>query len=224
MRKLSVAIEVHLYSEGQLHDDQIERRRQGYGLYSPGFYKRLLSYHNKTIEVQFDNNISLGEFEDLVHRTIWANYDGTLLEPMTMYFITSKARFSIDDPDLYFCDALDTFLDPESTGSIKVGIYVCEDAGSYDTEGKLHFYFHSNEEGKHNEPHVHVYYDGENNNEPISIRTGEVLTKNPKMPKKYQKQAKQYILKHQTELLQYWNTNTNGLKVDVDHLLGASDF
>ena len=63
-----------------------------------------------------------------------------------------------------------------------------------------------------------------NNNEPISIRTGEVLTKNPKMPKKYQKQAKQYILKHQTELLQYWNTNTNGLEVDVDHLLGASDF
>lgn len=219
MRKLHVAIEVHLYSGGQMQDDQIEMRKQGYGLFSPGFYKRLLSYHNQTIEVQFDDDISLGGFKDLIHRSIWDNFDGIIDGAMEFYFVTSEARFSIDNPDLSFCDVLDTCLDIESTGNMRVGIYVCEDAGSYDIEGKLTYYFHSDEGGKHHIPHVHVYYDG-NNNEPISILTGDPLTKNPKMPKRFQKQAKQYILKHQSALLKHWNTNTKGIKADINHLFG----
>lgn len=223
MRKLCVALEVHLYSGGQLQDDQIEKRKQGFGLYSPGFYKRLLSYHKQTIEVQFDDDISLGDFEDLINKTIWRDFDGVIDGPMEFYFIASESHFSIDNQDLSFCNALDTCLDIESTGCIRVGIYVCEDAGSYDTEGKLTFYFHPDEGGKHHTPHVHVYYDG-NKNEPISLITGDPLTKNPKMPKNYQKQAKQYILKNQSKLLDYWNINTKGLKADINHLLGLSNF
>lgn len=215
MKILHVAIEVHFYSGGQLQDDQIEMRKQGYGLYSPGFYKRLLSYQNQTIDVQFDDDISLGGFKDLIHRSIWHNFDGVIDGAMKFYFVTSGARFSIDNPDLSFCDALNTCLDIESTGNIRVGIYVCEDAGSYDTEGKLTYYFHPDEGGKHHIPHVHVYYD-DNKNEPISILTGAPLTKNPKMPKKYQKQAKQYILDHQRELLKFWNANTKGLAAEVN--------
>ena len=41
MEFLHVSIEIHLYSQNQLNDDQIGRRKQGYGLYSPGLYKRL---------------------------------------------------------------------------------------------------------------------------------------------------------------------------------------
>lgn len=223
MRTLHVTIEVHLYSGGQLQDDQIDKRKQGFGLYSPGFYKRLLSYHSHTIEVKFNDDISLGGFEDLISKTIWHDFDGVIDGPLEFFFVTSKSRFSIGNPDLSFCDALDTYLDIESTGCIRVGIYVCEDAGSYDTEGKLNYYFHPDEGGKHHEAHVHVYYDG-NKNEPISLITGDPLTKNPKMPKKYQKQAKQYIIKHQPELLVYWNSNTKGLKVDINHLLGLSNF
>ena len=222
MMKLHVKIEVHLFSEGQLQDDQIEKRKQGFGLYSPEFYKRILGYQNKTINVQFDDQISVGGFEELIHKVIWDNYDGVIDGNTLFFFITSKARYSIDNPESDFRKILDKYLDPESTGCIRVGLYVCEDAGSYAKEGNLNYSFHSHEQGRHNVPHVHVYYDGESLEEPVSIMTGEVISNNPKMPKKYQKQAKQFILGHQAELLEAWNTKTDGLNVDINQQLELS--
>lgn len=223
MELLHVFIEIHLYSQNKLDDDQIEKRKQGYGLYSPGFYKRLLSFLDKTIDVQVDEHTSLGDFYDLIHKTIWGEFKGVIDGTTEMHFITPGARYSIDNPDSNFNNVLRKYLDPDSSGCIRIGLYVCEDAGSFDSEGKLKFYFHSHEQGKHNEPHVHVYYDN-NSNEPISIITGEVLSNRPRMPKKYRKQAKQYILKHQKELLDYWKAKTDGLNVDINHKLGLSDF
>ena len=223
MSLLQVAIEIHLYSENQLNDDQIEIRKRGRGLFSPGFYKRLLSYQDKTIEIQIKDHTTLGEFCDLIHGTIWDGFTGVIDGPTELYFITPEARYSIDNPDSNFNNALKKHLDPESSGYIKIGLYVCEDAGSFDSDGKLTYYFHSHEQGKHNEPHVHVYYD-DNSNEPLSIITGEVLSVHPRMPKKYQKQAKQYILEHQKELIKYWNVKTDGLNVDLNQMFGLSNF
>ena len=99
-----------------------------------------------------------------------------------------------------------------------------EDAGSFDSDGKLRFYFHSHEKGKHNEPHVHVYDIGHNFEEPISILTGKILSDNPRMPSKFQEQAKQYILDNQRKFLEGWNIKTDGLNVDINQVLGLSSF
>lgn len=223
MEILHVFIEMHLYSQNQLTDDQIEKRKQGYGLYSPGFYKRLLSYLDKTVDVQVDEHTTLGDFYDLIHKTIWDGFTDVIDGTAELYFITPDARYSIDNPDSNFNNVLRKYLDPASSGFIRIGLYVCEDAGSFGREGKLTYYFHSHEQGKHNEPHVHVYYD-DNSNEPVSIITGEALSECAKMPKKYQKQAKQYILKHQKELIYYWNAKTDGINVDINQKFGLSNF
>ncbi len=224
MRHLSVKIEVHFFSGDESNDDQIDRRMQGYGLYSPRFYKQILSYNNQTIEVEFDDDISLGRFEKLIYDEIWDNYREIIDGSTIFFFVTSGARCTVDNPDLSFCNVLDKYIDPESDGCIRIGLYVCEDAGQFEKDGELRFYFHSREKGKHNEPHVHVYDVGRNFEEPISVLTGDVLTKNPKMPRKYQLQAKNFILEHQVKFINGWNMHTDGINVDLNNLFGLSNY
>lgn len=96
MRLLHVTIEIHFFSQNQSNDDQIERRKQGYGLFSPGFYKWLLKYQDKTVDVQFDEHTTLGGFQDLIYKTIWDGYSGAIDGSMHFYFMTLDARYSID--------------------------------------------------------------------------------------------------------------------------------
>ena len=84
----------------------------------------------------------------------------------------------------------------------------------------MSFVFHSHEKGNHNEPHVHVSVIGKDYEEPISVRTGEPLSKNPKMPKKYLALAKKYILENQYKFISGWNSRTDGLIEDIDCQLG----
>lgn len=223
MRLIKVAIEIHLYSGGQLHDDEIEKRKQGYGLYSPGFYKRVLRFNNKEIKLQIEDGTTLGAFCNLINRRIGSSYAEDLALLSDMYFLIPGAWFSVGNPDSDFGIVMDKYLDPELSGRLRVGVYICEDAGTFDRKDNLTYRFHSHENGEHNEPHVHVYYKGDSKNEPISIRTGDVLTKHPKMPMNYQKQAKRYIQENQLALLNYWNAKTDGLDVDINHILGLNN-
>jgi len=224
MRLLHVKIEVHFYSGDESHDDQIDKRLQGYGLYSPGFYKQILKFYNQTIEVEFDDEITLGGFKKLIYDKIWDNYNGIIDGSMEFFFVTSEARFTIDNPDLSFCNVLDKYIDPQFVGFIRIGIYVCEEAGQFEKDGDLRFFFHSREKGKHNEPHVHVCDVGRNFEASMSVLTGELITKNTKMPRKYQIQAKKFILEHKVKFAKGWNMHTDGINIDLNNLFGLSNY
>ena len=225
MRTRFINFEVHLYSENRLQDDQIERRKKGYGLYSTEFYNNLFSYMNRKISFELPDGITIGEIKSIIFNLIFGTDTETVESFVDLYFITPDYRYSIDNPDKDFVNVLDKYLDPEFKGEITVGLYVCEDAGHFDRAGRLQYDFRSHEDGPHHEPHVHVYVIGKDYEEPVSILTGEPLNKNPKMPQKYLTQAKEYILdeKNNSRFRMGWNTRSDGLKIDINNALGLSE-
>lgn len=225
MKELFINFEVHLYSENRLHDDQIERRKKGYGLYQTEFYIHLFSYIDKTIRFDLADGITIGEVKDLIYKKIFGTYTETEESIVNILFITPNYSFSIEDPRKDFINVLDKYLDPESKGLISVGLYICEDAGHFAQDGKLQFNFRSHEDGPHHKPHVHVSVIGKNYDEPINIITGDPIEERPKMPQKYLSQAKMYIIdpEHHYKFLDAWNNRTDGLKIDINKALGINE-
>ena len=194
MRRIVVRFEVHLYSENKLQDDQIELRKNGYGLYSMEFYNHLFSYIDRKILFELPVGITIGDFKSMIFNQIWGTNTEIEESFVNLFFLTPNYRFTIDNPNKDLVNVIDKYLDPESVGEITVGLFVCEDAGHFDRDDKLQFDFRSHEDGPHHEPHVHVYVIGKDYEEPISVLTGDPLEKPPKMPQKYLTQAKNYIL------------------------------
>ena len=89
-------------------------------------------------------------------------------------------------------------------------------------EDSLRFYFHSKEMGKHHKPHVHIEYSpgGEG---VMDLLTNEVLQgafPNSKMLKK----AKRILSAKREYFIEWWNTKTDGLNVDINYALGIAKF
>ena len=219
---LQVRTEVHYYSREELCDGDLELRKLGRGLYSEPFNAQLMKFHDKTIEVEVTDQLTLGGFQNIVLSTVWKDYLGDSKEgEVEFYFLTSGNRYAIDNPAAPLYPALEKYLDSDSTGRIAVGLYVCEEAGHFKTEGKLRFSFRSGENGSDNEPHVHVSVIGQcYDEEPFSVLDGRPLLKEPKMRVKYQNMTTDVILKNHAEFLEGWNAKTIGLKVDVNKQLG----
>lgn len=220
---LTVKFEVHLFSENELHDDQIECRKKGYGLYSTEFYTRLFRLIDKQISFELFDEITIGEVKDLIYSHVWETYNEIEESLVCFAFITPNFNYFIESPEKIFHIVLNKYLDPEAKGEVTVGLYICEDAGHFVQDGKLQFDFRSHEDGAHHEPHVHVNVIGKEYSEPISVLTGESLNKKPKMPQKYLAQAKNYILDNKCKFLKGWNALTDGLKIDIDKALGLSE-
>ncbi len=78
-------------------------------------------------------------------------------------------------------------------------------------ENGIRYYMHSNENTKHNEPHIHVKF-GEYSAS-VRISDGKILA--GELPKNKRKQIINRILCGKDELLFCWNTMTNGIRVDI---------
>lgn len=223
MRRLKVRIIAHVYAEGELRDEVFDNVEL-MAINPISTYTSLKKLRNKTITLNTGNIISVGDFEKRIYRRIWRKTPEELGANVDLCFITPQKKYWYENPRISFQKIIDKYLDPDKTGLISVGIYICDDAGQFDRDGKLSFYFHSHEKGKHNEPHVHVSVIGKDYEEPISVRTGEPLSKNPKMPKKYLALAKKYILENQSKFISGWKSRTDGLIEDIDYQLGLSKF
>ena len=85
------------------------------------------------------------------------------------------------------------------------------------------FCFHSRERGRHSEPHVHASVEHRFEYS-IDIKTGCYLEGDPlAMKAKMRKKIDKLILEKRIELLKAWNTQTDGLKIDLDAMLGQTE-
>lgn len=91
-------------------------------------------------------------------------------------------------------------------------------AGEIWKEDGLRYYMPSREYGSHNKPHIHVNYKHESSAS-ICLLDGSVLSGN--LPSKPLKRAIRKISENQKFLLDCWNKNTDGLKVDLNHYFGV---
>ena len=70
---------------------------------------------------------------------------------------------------------------------------------------------HTNENTSHNLPHVLIIHqDGEAN---YNILNGKLIN-GTVFRGKIDKSIREYIFKHRSELIKYWNDNSNGIKID----------
>lgn len=78
-------------------------------------------------------------------------------------------------------------------------------------ENGIRYYMHSNENTKHNEPHIHIK-TGEYS---ASVRIADGFILAGKLPKNKKKYIINRVLQSKNELLFCWNTMTNGVKVKI---------
>ena len=223
MRRLNVRIIAHVYAEEELRDEVFDNVEL-MAINPISTYTSLRKLRDKTITINTGNITTVGDFEKRLYRRIWRKSPNELDANVDLCFVMPQKKYWYENPRIKFRKILDKYLDPDKTGLISVGLYICDDAGQFDRDGKLSFVFHSREKGKHSEPHVHVSVIGKDYEEPISIRTGEPLSKAPKMPKKYLTLAKKYILENQSKLISAWKSRTDGLIEDINYQLGLSKF
>ena len=88
------------------------------------------------------------------------------------------------------------------------------------SEGSLHFYFHSKEQGRHHKPHVHVKY-GPGLEVVMDLITGDVLQGEFPSSRLLTK-ARRIITDKRALFIEWWNTKTDGLNVDINYALGIT--
>ena len=77
--------------------------------------------------------------------------------------------------------------------------------------GNMEIFIYPNEQGGHNEPHLHIKY--QNFEASFSILTGEIIV--GKLKGKKQRIIKEWILENNEWLSQKWNEISNGIKIKV---------
>lgn len=215
---IKVLIQAHAYAEEKLYDTCFSEPPH-YGIAGPEVMAPLAQCRNQTFEIPYDENTSISEFQASIDNGIWGFSSKQLICTPRFTIEYNGERFEIENPSASFSQLLSKYFDPESTGKITVCYLVCCDAGSVGPdEGKLRYYVHSRESGKHHEPHIHVTDVEERYSASISIATGEILA--GELPSKYGKIAKKEILGKQDYYYNCWNTLTDGLKVDINHHFG----
>jgi len=223
MSKLIVKTIAHTYSEEEIHDDFLNYYENETKADVPLRYIPLLRCRNNSFELNYKEKITIGDFKDLFFSKICDENTIDFVDEIQFCFITTEKKYYIDNPNNDFSNILCKYLDPNSSGCITVGLFICDEAGLFDKVDNIRFYFHSHEGDRHNEPHVHVYDVGGNFEVSISLLTGEVLTPGWKIPKKALKIARKRIFDNQQLFLEGWNELTDGLSVDINKLLGLSE-
>ena len=215
---INVLVQAHAYAEEKLLDRCFSEPPH-YGIVGPEVMAPLAQYRDHAFVVFYDKNTTVSEFQERVDLSIWGFSSKELLIRPRFTFVYKGERFEIDDPSSSFVLLLHKYFDPENTGTISVCYLVCHDAGSVGpVEGRLRYYVHSHEAGKHQEPHIHVK-DAEHVFEAsVSIANGDIIVGS--LPGKYKKIAKKEILSNQEYYYNCWNTLTDGLRVDINHHFG----
>ena len=92
--------------------------------------------------------------------------------------------------------------------------FILEPGGGFDALEQyngIKYIMKTHEHGRHNNPHIHVCYSGEEII--VNIINGQVIE--GKMNSKKKKEAIQRIIKNKEELLLLWNTRTDGTPYEV---------
>lgn len=92
--------------------------------------------------------------------------------------------------------------------------FILEPGGGFDALEQcngIKYIMKTHEQGRHNNPHIHVCYSGEEII--VNIINGEVIE--GKMNTKKKKEAIQKIIQNKEELLLLWNTRTDGTPYEV---------
>lgn len=105
---------------------------------------------------------------------------------------------------------------------ITIQLLLSGDAGEIDEGDGLKYYVYSHESSKHNMPHVHVVTMDHDYSASIAIESGEVIA--GELPKKKKRLAKKRILNKQLFFYECWNTQTDGLRVDINKELGITNY
>lgn len=217
--KINVKTEVHCYKQDRLIDEVFDSP----SLMFLGNDAASCIKKNRYFEFSFDydSETTLNDFSKAVLLRLFDGKDCHCELKLRIVGINGWL-FMIEDSTQKFEKILSEDQIPVIENSIKVAVYVSFNAAEYDRFNKLKYYMNSNENCGHNDPHVHVEVLGENKME-ASIEILHPEKYEGKMPNKYLKQAQKKIIREQKQLLQFWNTKTNGLKVDINQALGITE-
>ncbi len=103
------------------------------------------------------------------------------------------------------------------SNTLKALFIISNAAGDVFRDDGLRYYFNSHEAGKHHIPHIHVDYLHEKSGV-YSILTGERIKGD--IPRKIDKIIKKRIINNQRMLAEWWNNQTDGIDIDLNHEFG----
>ena len=216
--RIEIQLETHAYCEEQLCDDVLDSKYgddiQSCGIVGEETIIPLRKNRNPRLSYEYDEFTTLLDIE----KSIYSFY-GIPNHSVRIGFMNDGYRYWIDNENAKFAVLVAKYLDPDSTGVIQAGVYVCMDAGSILEEDGIRYYMNSRERGKHHEPHVHIRTD--EHEAVLIITTGRLIGD---FPSKLTKKARKRVRNNAKFFLEKWNTLTDGLKVDVNHALGLINY
>jgi len=181
--------------------------------------RSFLSYSNLTLELGVHNGSTVKDllfmYADKAHfiheRELFLNTVnmGTVCDRNMIIVEDSSLDLQCICPSLCAGDSANVLLVfPGDAGAVLCG----EDPG-------ITYSFHSREAGRHNVAHVHVDVR-HTHSASISIETGEVLA--GFLPQKDLKTVRSRIDKNKLYLLEQWNKQTDGIRIDLNYGMGLS--
>ena len=182
--------------------------------------KRTSEKRNSSVQFSFNENSTVLDLISFITAAIW-NDPNFFIGNTSFAFLVDNERL-YPDYDVCFSKILNKYLDPKNSGTITLSILVSHDAGDVGFEYPLRFYVQSREAGSHHEAHIHVEDTSHQYSASIRISDGEVIA--GELPKKLAKLAKKKILSDQKYFYKCWNTQTDGLQVDINKHLGLIQY
>ena len=212
---INIRYDIHAYSKEQLCDEIFER---GDGIVGKEIIQKLNAKRNKVFQFEYSENTLMRDVVEVIRQDLDLSEELLSVVPVYFGFMNNGTRYYIDDYDAGFAFLLEKYLLDHDSNTVTAHILMSCNAGVVDEDGELRYKMKSKEWGKHFEPHVHVVDTGHNFEASISLLSGEILEGN--MPKKLANMAKKRIMSKRVKFLEWWNTKTDGLKVDINKELG----
>lgn len=213
--QVKIVYDIHAFAEEKLRDDYFDR---GTCIHGPEIISLLNQKRGSYFILEFDDNTSLGDVISAIKCDLQVETEELRRMPLRYGFLYNGERYFINDRLCHFSIVKQKYLAPNNEDHVTACILLSCDAGDVGYEYPLRFYVHSREAGSHSIPHIHVRDVRHRHDASISIETGEVIV--GKLPSKLAKIAKKEILSKQEYYIECWNTQTNGLNVDINHHLG----
>lgn len=222
-----VHVETHIFAEEQLID-WVFSDTTGCGLLSPEDFGTLWNHQDSWIQLAYDDTSTVGAVQkDIINEVIRDIYDDDDQRffdeyQRRFYFLNNKSRYSIADPNASFTRLLERYLDPEGTGTVYVEFLASMNAGQICREDNLRYYMNSHEGNRHNEPHVHV--DDLKTHDSASISILNLIVLDGYLSNRSKRKAIQKIAQEQRAFIEFWNTKTDGLYVDINKYFNLIDY